>query len=73
MNAKSRIFWAIPRNTLIWPKSMEKGVIDVKYICFPYLTNPKCLCRFAFGQNIILKVSNILGDTQKYPILAKIS
>ena len=26
MNAKSRMFWEIPRNTLIWPKSAEKTV-----------------------------------------------
>ena len=34
MNAKSRILWEIPRNTLVRPKSVEKGVIDVKYIYF---------------------------------------
>ena len=39
---KSQMFWEVPRNTLIWPKSVEKGVIDVKYIYFPYLTGSKC-------------------------------
>ena len=73
MNAKSRIFWEIPRNTLFWPKSAEKGVIDVKYIYFPYLTGPKCWCQSVFGQNITLESSNILGDTQEYPNSAKIS
>ena len=73
MNAKSRIFWEIPRNTLIWPKSAEKGVIDVKYIYFPYLTGPKCWRQSVFGQNFTLKISNILGGTQEYPNLAKIN
>ena len=66
MNAKSRIFWEIPRNTLIRPKSVEKGVIDVKYICFPYLTGPKCWRQLVFGQNITLESTNILGDIQEY-------
>ena len=73
MNAKSRIFWEIPRNTLIWPKSAEKGVIDVKYIYFPYLTGPKRWRQSVFGQNFTLKISNILGGTQEYPNLAKIN
>ena len=73
MNAKSRIFWEIPRNTLIWPKSAEIGVIDVKYIYFPYISGPKCWRQSVFGQNITLKISNTLGDAQEYPNLAKIS
>ena len=73
MNAKSRIFWEIPRNTLIWPKSAEIGVIDVKYIYFPYISGPKCWRQSVFGQNITLKISNTLRDAQEYPNLAKIS
>ena len=73
MNAKSRIFWEIPRNTLIWPKSAEIEVIDVKYIYFPYIYGPKCWRQSVVGQNITLKISNTLGDTQEYPNLAKIS
>ena len=60
MNAKSRIFWEIPRNTLIWLKSAEMEVIDVKYIYFPYITGPKCWHQSVFGQNITLKYLNIL-------------
>ena len=73
MNAKSLIFWEIPRNTLIWPKSAEIGVIDVKYIYFPYIYGSKCWRQSVFGQNITLKISNTLRDAQEYPNLAKIS
>ena len=73
MNAKSLIFWEIPRNTLIWQKSAEIGDIDVKYIYFPYNFGPKCWGQSVFGHNITLKISNILEDAQEYPNLAKIS
>ena len=73
MNAKSLIFWEIPRNTLIWPKSAEIGDIDVKYIHFPFNFGSKCWGQSVFGHNITLKISNILGDAQEYPNLAKIS
>ena len=73
MNAKSLIFWEIPRNTLIWPKSAEIGDIDVKYIYFPFNFGPKCWGQSVFGHNITLKISNIFGDAQEYPNLAKIS
>ena len=45
----------MPKNTLIWPKSAQKGIIDVKYIYFPYLTGPKGWRQSVFGQNITLK------------------
>ena len=70
---KSRIFWEMPMNTLIWPKSAEIGDIDVKYIYFPFNFGPKCWGQSVFGHNITLKISNILGDAQEYPNLAKIS
>ena len=73
MNAKSRIFWEIPRNTLIWAKSAEIGVNDVKYIYFPYISGPKCWRQSVFGRNITLKIFITLGDAQENPNLAKIS
>ena len=67
MNAKSLIFWEIPRNTLIWPKSAEIGDIDVKYIYFPFNFGPKCWGQSVFGHNITPQNLEYCGRCPRIP------
>ena len=73
MNAKSLIFWEIPRNTLIWPKSAEIGVIDVKYIYFPYISGYDVGANQYLAKKLPSK-SPLFWEMPKFgPSLAKIS